>query len=171
MVMSELSKLKAPAGAVRKKKRVGRGESSGLGKTAGVGHKGQKARQGKGKPKRGFEGGQMPLARRLPKRGFYSRNRVEYAIINVDQLNEIEPNSEVDINFLRDRGMIKKGPSLLKILGGSKQGSELTVPLKVVAHKFSKSAAAQISAAGGSATPADSSAGGQDTGDASSEDR
>ena len=113
----------------------------------------------------------MPLARRLPKRGFYSRNRVEYAIINVDQLNEIEPNSEVDINFLRDRGMIKKGPSLLKILGGSKQGSELTVPLKVVAHKFSKSAAAQISAAGGSATPAGSSVGSQDTGDASSEDR
>lgn len=143
--MSELSNLKAPAGAVRKKKRVGRGESSGQGKTAGVGHKGQKARQGKGKPKRGFEGGQMPLARRLPKRGFISRNRVVYAIINVGQLNEIEANSEVDIHFLRARGMIKKGPSLLKVLGDG----ELTTPLKISAHKFSKKATDVITAAGG----------------------
>ena len=148
--MSELSNLKAPAGAVRKKKRVGRGESSGQGKTAGVGHKGQKARQGKGKPKRGFEGGQMPLARRLPKRGFISRNRVVYAIINVGQLNEIEANSEVDIHFLRARGMIKKGPSLLKVLGDG----ELTTPLKVSAHKFSKKASEMITAAGGEITNA-----------------
>jgi large subunit ribosomal protein L15 len=149
MAMSELSQLKPPVGAVRKKKRVGRGESSGLGKTAGKGHKGQKARQGKGKPTRGFEGGQMPLARRLPKRGFVSRNRVEYAIINVGQLNEIEPNSTVDITFLRERGMIKKGPNLLKILGDG----ELKAPLKVYAHKFSKAAAAQITAAGGETHP------------------
>jgi large subunit ribosomal protein L15 len=143
--MSELSNLKDTDGAVRKKKRLGRGESSGQGKTAGVGHKGQKARQGKGKPKRGFEGGQMPLARRLPKRGFISRNRVVYAIINVGQLNEIEANSEVDIHFLRARGMIKKGPSLLKVLGDG----ELTTPLKVSAHKFSKKATDVITAAGG----------------------
>jgi len=148
--MSELSNLKAPIGAVRKKKRVGRGESSGQGKTAGVGHKGQKARQGKGKPKRGFEGGQMPLARRLPKRGFISRNRVVYAIINVGQLNEIEANSVVDIHFLRARGMIKKGPNLLKILGDG----ELTTPLKVSAHKFSKKATDIITAAGGEITNA-----------------
>ena len=148
--MSELSNLKAPVGAVRKKKRVGRGESSGQGKTAGVGHKGQKARQGKGKPKRGFEGGQMPLARRLPKRGFISRNRVVYAIINVGQLNEIEANSEVDIHFLRARGMIKKGPNLLKVLGDG----ELTTPLKVSAHKFSKKATDIITAAGGEVTNA-----------------
>ena len=88
--MSELSQLRPQEGSIKKKKRVGRGESSGLGKTAGVGHKGQKARQGMGKPKRGFEGGQMPLARRLPKRGFVSRNRIEYAIINVGQLAGIE---------------------------------------------------------------------------------
>jgi len=143
--MSELSNLKAPAGAVRKKKRVGRGESSGRGKTAGMGHKGQKARQGKGKPGRGFEGGQMPLARRLPKRGFVSRNRIEYAIINVGQLSEVEADSVVDINFLRERGMIKKGPSLLKILGDG----ELKSALIVHAHKFSKTAEAQITAAGG----------------------
>jgi large subunit ribosomal protein L15 len=148
--MSELSNLKAPVGAVRKKKRVGRGESSGMGKTSGVGHKGQKARQGKGKPKRGFEGGQMPLARRLPKRGFISRNRVVYAIINVGQLNEIEANSEIDIHFLRARGMIKKGPSKLKVLGDG----ELTTPLKISAHKFSKKATEIITAAGGEITNA-----------------
>lgn len=145
--MTELSNLKAPEGAVRKKKRVGRGESSGLGKTAGKGHKGQKARQGTGKPGRGFEGGQMPLARRLPKRGFISRNRVEYAIINIGQLAEIEANSVVDINYLRERGMIKKGPALLKVLGDG----ELTTALTVYADKFSKSAAERISAAGGQA--------------------
>jgi large subunit ribosomal protein L15 len=121
-----------------------------MGKTSGVGHKGQKARQGKGKPKRGFEGGQMPLARRLPKRGFISRNRVVYAIINVGQLNEIEANSEVDIHFLRARGMIKKGPNLLKVLGDG----ELTTPLKVSAHKFSKKATDLITAAGGEITNA-----------------
>ena len=76
-----------------------------------------------GKPKRGFEGGQMPLARRLPKRGFVSRNRVEYAIINVGQLAEIEANTEVDINYLRERGMIKKGPKLLKVLGDGELGT------------------------------------------------
>jgi large subunit ribosomal protein L15 len=143
--MSELSNLKPPVGAVRKKKRVGRGESSGLGKTAGKGHKGQKARQGKGKPGRGFEGGQMPLARRLPKRGFVKRNRVEYAIVNVGQLNEVDANTVVDIDFLRSRGMIKKGPDLLKVLGDG----ELKTSLVVHAHKFSKTAEAQITAAGG----------------------
>ncbi|MAD60198.1 MAG: 50S ribosomal protein L15 [Myxococcales bacterium] len=143
--MSELSNLRPQEGSVRKKKRVGRGESSGLGKTAGVGHKGQKARQGMGKPKRGFEGGQMPLYRRLPKRGFISRNRTEYAIINVGQLAEIEANTEVDINYLRERGMIKKGPSLLKVLGDGELGN----PLVVYADKFSAKAAELITQAGG----------------------
>lgn len=145
--MSELSNLRPQEGSVRKKKRVGRGESSGLGKTAGVGHKGQKARQGMGKPKRGFEGGQMPLYRRLPKRGFISRNRTEYAIINVGQLAEIEANTEVDINYLRERGMIKKGPNLLKVLGNG----ELGTPLVVYADKFSAKAAELITQAGGQA--------------------
>ena len=143
--MSELSNLRPQEGSVRKKKRVGRGESSGLGKTAGVGHKGQKARQGMGKPKRGFEGGQMPLYRRLPKRGFISRNRTEYAIINVGQLAEIEANTEVDINYLRERGMIKKGPNLLKVLGDGELGN----PLVVYADKFSAKAAELITQAGG----------------------
>jgi large subunit ribosomal protein L15 len=89
----------------------------------------------------------MPLARRLPKRGFISRNRVEYAIINVGQLAEIEANSVVDINYLRERGMIKKGPALLKVLGDG----ELNTALTVYADKFSKSAAERISAAGGQA--------------------
>lgn len=145
--MSELSQLRPQEGSIRKKKRVGRGESSGLGKTAGVGHKGQKARQGMGKPKRGFEGGQMPLARRLPKRGFISRNRVEYAIINVGNLAEIEANTVVDIEYLRERGMIKKGPNLLKVLGDG----ELSTPLVVYADKFSAKAAALIEGAGGQA--------------------
>jgi large subunit ribosomal protein L15 len=145
--MSELSQLRPPEGSIRKKKRVGRGESSGLGKTAGVGHKGQKARQGMGKPKRGFEGGQMPLHRRLPKRGFVSRNRVEYAIINIGQLAEIDANTEIDINYLRERGMIKKGPSLLKVLGDG----ELKTALVVYADKFSAKAAEAIAQAGGQA--------------------
>ena len=145
--MSELSQLSPPAGSIRKKKRVGRGESSGLGKTAGVGHKGQKARQGMGKPKRGFEGGQMPLHRRLPKRGFVSRNRVEYAIINIGQLAEIDANTEIDINYLRERGMIKKGPNLLKVLGDG----ELKTALVVYADKFSAKAAEAIAQAGGQA--------------------
>jgi len=92
----------------------------------------------------------MPLARRLPKRGFISRNRVEYAIINVGQLAEIEANAVVDINFLRERGMIKKGPALLKVLGDG----ELKVALTVYADKFSKTASEQIAAAGGQAKPA-----------------
>ncbi len=145
--MSELSQLRPQEGSIRKKKRVGRGESSGLGKTAGVGHKGQKARQGMGKPKRGFEGGQMPLHRRLPKRGFVSRNRVEYAIINIGQLAEIDANTEIDINYLRERGMIKKGPSLLKVLGDG----ELKTALVVYADKFSAKAAEAIAQAGGQA--------------------
>ena len=145
--MSELSQLRPQEGSIRKKKRVGRGESSGLGKTAGVGHKGQKARQGMGKPKRGFEGGQMPLYRRLPKRGFVSRNRVEYAIINVGQLAEIEAGTTVNIDYLRERGMIKKGPKLLKVLGDG----EFNVALTVVADKFSARAAELIKGAGGQA--------------------
>ncbi|MEC9465146.1 MAG: 50S ribosomal protein L15 [Myxococcota bacterium] len=145
--MSELSQLRPQEGSIKKKKRVGRGESSGLGKTAGVGHKGQKARQGMGKPKRGFEGGQMPLARRLPKRGFVSRNRVEYAIINVGQLAGIEAGTTVNIDYLRERGMIKKGPKLLKILGDG----DLNVALNVFADKFSAKASEQIQNAGGQA--------------------
>jgi len=144
--MSELSQLKAPEGSIHKKKRVGRGESSGLGKTCGVGHKGQKARQGTGKPRRGFEGGQMTLARRLPKRGFFSRNRVEYAIVNLSQLEKsFDANTEITLDLLRQHGMVKKGFDLLKVLADG----ELSKPFTVTAHKFSKAAQDQITKAGG----------------------
>lgn len=145
--MNELSHLSPPAGAVRKKKRVGRGESSGWGKTSGAGHKGQKARRGNSKPARGFEGGQMPLHRRLPKRGFYSRNRVEYAIVNLAQLVELDASAIIDLAYLQENGIAKKGRSLLKILADG----EVSLPMTIRAHKFSAAAAAKISAAGGTA--------------------
>ena len=145
--MNELSNLTHAPGAVKKKKRVGRGESSGWGKTAGAGHKGQKARSGGGKPARGFEGGQMPLHRRLPKRGFRSRNRIEYAIVNLEQLVDFTPDTVIDLALLQERGIAKKGRSLLKVLANG----DLTAAITVRAHKFSASAAAKIAAAGGTA--------------------
>ena len=144
---NELSELSPPPGAVRKKKRLGRGESSGPGKTSGKGHKGQRARRGKNKPAVGFEGGQMPLARRLPKRGFVPRNRVVYAIVNVHQLSVFEAGSTVDVDTMRAQGLLKKGRDLVKILGDG----ELPAGLTVRAHKFSKAAVEKITAAGGSA--------------------
>lgn len=143
--MSELSNLTPAPGAIRRKKRIGRGESSGWGKTSGKGHKGQKARRGGGKPRLGFEGGQMPLARRLPKRGFTPRNRVEYAVVNLSQLSDFEAGSVIDIDALRARGMIKKGRDLLKVLADGDIGQALTIR----AHKFSKAAVEKITAAGG----------------------
>lgn len=144
--MSELSNLQPAPGAVRKKKRLGRGESSGLGKTSGKGHKGSKARAGKSKPAPGFEGGQMPLARRLPKRGFTSRNRVEYALINVGRLNGLDEGSVVDLDYLRARGMVKKGLDRLKVLASG----DINVSLTIRAHKVSEAAQQKIAAAGGS---------------------
>lgn len=144
--MSELSNLKPAPGSVRKKKRLGRGESSGWGKTAGVGHKGSKARAGGGKPAPGFEGGQMPLARRLPKRGFKVRNRTVYAIINLAQFDGFDAGAVIDLESLRARGLVKKGLDQLKVLA---QG-ELNHGVTVRAHKFSKAAIEKITAAGGS---------------------
>ena len=143
--MSELSNLSPAPGAVRKKKRLGRGESSGWGKTSGAGHKGQKARRGNSKPAPGFEGGQMPLARRLPKRGFVSRNRVEYAIINVGKLEGIEGSDSIDLEFLEAQGLVKKGRGRLKVLA---QG-DISRALTVRAHKFSAAAVEKITGAGG----------------------
>ncbi len=143
--MSELSNLHPSVGAVHKKKRVGRGESSGWGKTSGVGGKGQTARQGKGKPGIGFEGGQMPLHRRLPKRGFFSRNRIEYAIVNVGEFSEFAAGTVVDLDYLRSRGMVKKGLDFLKVLAEG----ELSTKLVVRAHKFSEAAVKKITEAGG----------------------
>ena len=143
--MSELSNLSPAPGAVRKTKRLGRGESSGWGKTSGAGHKGQKARRGNSKPAPGFEGGQMPLARRLPKRGFVSRNRVEYAIINVGKLEGIEGSDSIDLEFLEAQGLVKKGRGRLKVLA---QG-DISRALTVRAHKFSAAAVEKITGAGG----------------------
>lgn len=145
--MSELSNLHPPAGAVRERKRVGRGESSGWGKTSGAGTKGQSSRQGDGKPKRGFEGGQMRLAMRIPKRGFKSNDRVEYALVNVGDLSDaFAPGDIVDLETLRGKGMVKKGRSLLKVLADGDVSARLTVR----AHKFSRAAVEKITASGGS---------------------
>ena len=143
--MSELSNLKPAPGAVRKKKRLGRGESSGWGKTAGAGHKGQKARRGGGKPAPGFEGGQMPLARRLPKRGFVPRNRTEYAIINLGSFEGLDAGTTIDLELLQGKGMVKKGRGRLKVLAQGDVGGAYTVR----AHKFSQAAIEKITAAGG----------------------
>jgi large subunit ribosomal protein L15 len=143
--MSELSNLKPAPGSIRKKKRIGRGESSGWGKTSGAGHKGQKARRGNSKPAPGFEGGQMPLARRLPKRGFVSRNRIEYAIVNVGKLEALGESSDFDLEILEARGVVKKGRGRLKVLA---QG-DISRAITVRAHKFSAAAVEKITAAGG----------------------
>ncbi len=138
-----LNELRPPRGATKNKKRLGRGESSGLGKTSGRGHKGQKARSG-GYHKVGFEGGQMPLVRRLPKRGFHNPFRVEYAIVNLGDLATIET-LEIDIDVLIGNGLIKKPLAGLKILGNG----EITRAVTVKAKKFSKVAAEKIEKAGG----------------------
>lgn len=141
-----LNELKPPKGAVKKKKRLGRGESSGLGKTSGRGHKGQKARAG-GFHKRGFEGGQMPLQRRLPKVGFFPFTRVEYVVVNVSALAEFPANQVVDAKLLREKGLVKK-KGLIKVLGDG----EIKVPLKVTAARFSAQAKEKIEKAGGTVT-------------------
>lgn len=123
--------------------RRGRGHGSGNGKTAGKGHKGQKARSGAPRP--GFEGGQMPLYRRLPKRGFTNRNTKEIISINVDVLNRFEDNTDVTVELLLERGAISAAKDGVKILGGG----ELTKKLNVKANAFSASAKEKIEAAGG----------------------
>lgn len=125
-------------------KRVGRGHGSGSGKTAGKGHKGQNARSGGG-VRIGFEGGQMPLARRIPKRGFNNIFASKYAIVNVSDLNKFENGTVVDAELLKASGIIKKEYDGVKILGKG----ELTVQLTVKAAKFSQSAVEKIEKAGG----------------------
>ena len=131
-------------GATTKRKRVGRGIGSGTGKTAGKGHKGQKARTG-GSIRRGFEGGQTPLYRRIPKRGFKNRFATEYAVINLSDLEKFDNDTVVDIDLLLKEGIVRKELDGLKVLGNG----ELTKKLTVVAKKFSKSAEEKIQAAGG----------------------
>ena len=126
--------------------RVGRGPGSGNGKTSGRGQKGQNSRSGGG-VRLGFEGGQTPLARRLPKRGFTNFNRKEYAIVNVETLNRFKEGTTVNVALLLEKGIIKKELSGLKVLGNG----ELTKKLTVEAVKFSKSAKEAIEKAGGKA--------------------
>jgi len=138
-----LSELKPPAGQKHAKRRVGRGMGSGRGKTSGRGHKGQRSISGYSK-QRGFEGGQMPLHRRLPKRGFTNIFRAEFAVINVGRLDKLE-GDVFDADRLVELGVIKKMKAGLKVLGNG----ELSRKITVKAHKFSKAAEEKITAAGG----------------------
>jgi large subunit ribosomal protein L15 len=138
----KLHELRPTAGSTHKKKRIGRGPGSGTGKTAGKGHKGQRSRSGFSQ-RLGFEGGQMPLIRRVPKRGFTNVFRREYAVVNIGQLAGLE--GEVTPESLRDKGLVKRGRPV-KILGEG----EVTTSLRVKAHRFSRSAREKIESAGGS---------------------
>jgi len=139
-----LSNIRAPKKASEKRKRVGRGMGSGMGKTSTRGHKGQRSRSGS-RMMRGFEGGQMPLHRRLPKRGFTNIFREEYAIVNLDRLAQLGE-STITVDVLRKRGLAGKNERI-KVLGTG----DLKSALSVQAHKFSKSAQEKITAAGGKA--------------------
>lgn len=138
-----LSNLRAPRKANENKKRVGRGMGSGMGKTSTRGHKGQGSRSGSSLM-RGFEGGQMPLHRRLPKRGFTNIFKVEYEVVNLDRLAAVGE-SEITPEVLRKAGVVSSKKALVKVLGSG----ELTSALTVSAHKFSKSAQEKIEKAGG----------------------
>jgi len=140
----ELSNLKPKKGARHAKKRVGRGPGSGHGKTAARGEKGQKSRSGFSRV-RGFEGGQMPLHRRLPKRGFTNIFKKEHAVVNLSDLERFDNGATIDETALRQAGLVKGRNDGIKILGNGKLSKKLTV----VAAKFSESARKQIEAAGG----------------------
>jgi large subunit ribosomal protein L15 len=139
-----LSNLKPPRGSRHRKVRVGRGIGSKLGKTAGAGNKGQKSRKGYSR-RPGFEGGQMPLRRRIPKRGFHNPFRSEYAVVNVEMLNGFAAGETVTPETLIARGLVRRERAAVKVLGDGELKSALTVR----AHKFSKSAVEKITAAGG----------------------
>ena len=146
MANNMLSQLKPPAGAVKKRRRVGRGPGSGLGKTAGRGHKGQHSRSGGG-VRPGFEGGQMPLQRRLPKRGFTNIFRKQFEIINVGDLERYAVDGVISVEILQNQRQLstKNIGAGLKVLGNG----EITTALTVKAHRFSQSARQKIEAAGG----------------------
>lgn len=140
----KLSELKAPAGATKAPKRKGRGTASGTGTTAGRGMNGQNSRSGGG-VRLGFEGGQMPLYRRLPKRGFTNVWGTSYDVINVSDLNKFKKGAEVDIEALKEAGLVKQVKDGVKVLGNG----DLKVALTVKANKFSESAIQKIEKAGG----------------------
>lgn len=139
-----LSNLKPPAGSRIKKVRVGRGMGSKLGKTAGAGNKGQKSRRGYSR-RRGFEGGQMPLHRRMPKRGFHNPFGVTYSVLNLEELNAFPEGETVTPDLLRAHGFIRRKTDRIKVLGDG----ELNIKLVVHAHAFSASARDKITKAGG----------------------
>jgi large subunit ribosomal protein L15 len=142
----DLSNLKPPKGAKHSKKRVGRGQGSGQGVQAGRGHKGAKSRSG-WKTKRGFEGGQMPLHRRVPKRGFHNPFREEFEVVNLDALSDrFDAGAEITPETLRERGLVGRAGKIKVLARG-----EIAKALTVRAHKFSGKAAEKIAAAGGTA--------------------
>lgn len=140
----KLCELSPAVGSTKAPKRIGRGHGSGTGKTAGKGHKGQNARSGGG-VRPGFEGGQMPLYRRLPKRGFYNRFANNYVEVNVKDLEKFDANTEITAEFLKESGTISKICDGIVVLGNG----EITKPLTIKAKKFTKSAEEKIVAAGG----------------------
>jgi large subunit ribosomal protein L15 len=142
--MIKIHELSPSEGSRKKGKRVGRGPGSGHGKTSCRGHKGQKSRSG-GSVAPGFEGGQMPLQRRLPKRGFTNIFKKNYALVNLRDLNRFDPNSNLDITALRNAGLVKKVQDGVKLLGDG----EISHPLTVKVHRASKTAKEKIEAAGG----------------------
>ena len=142
----KIHELSPAFGSVKEAKRIGRGHGSGNGKTAGKGHKGQKARSGGG-TRPGFEGGQMPLQRRVPKRGFNNIFAEEWAVINLSALEAYEDGAVVDAAVLSEKGIVKKAGLPIKVLGNGKLTKKLTVKL----NAFSASAAEKINSAGGKA--------------------
>lgn len=139
-----LNELKSPEGSVKQRKRVGRGIGSGTGKTSGRGHKGQKARSG-ASTRRGFEGGQMPLQRRLPKRGFTNIFKKQYALVNVGDLNIFADGSNIDIDDLQAAGLIKSVKDGVKLLGNG----ELEKQISITVHCHSRQAEKKVVAKGG----------------------
>jgi large subunit ribosomal protein L15 len=139
-----LSNLQPPAGSRKRKVRVGRGMGSKLGKTAGAGNKGQKSRRGYSR-RRGFEGGQMPLHRRMPKRGFHNPFGVTYSVVNLEELNVFPAGETVTPDLLRAHGFVRRATDMIKVLGDG----ALTTKLAIHAHAFSASAKEKITAAGG----------------------
>ena len=142
----KLHQLKPAPGSRKSKKRLGRGPGSGLGKTAGKGHKGMLARSGRANVA-GFEGGQMPLARRLPKRGFHNPFRIEFAVVNLKTLSALGEITNVTPQVLYEKRIVRKRSRPIKILGVG----ELDKPMTIEAHKFSQSALRKIEQAGGQA--------------------
>ena len=142
----KLHDLSPAAGATKARKRIGRGPASGQGKTAGKGHKGQLARAGRGM-RAGFEGGQMPLQRRVPKRGFNNIFRTEYAVVNISALDAFNDGDTVTVEALVEKGIVKKTLDGVKILGNGEISKKLTVQV----NAFSDSAKSKIEAAGGKA--------------------